>query len=172
MSMQFSKKGDQGFTSLMGGQRIPKCDARPDTYGTIDEASSALGIARASAARPKTKEIVMSIQKDLLLLGAELAILPEDSSRFSYRITASHVERVENWIEELQKEVTLGREFIFPGATLSSAAIDLARTIVRRAERCAVRLVQEKIITNKEVLRYLNRLADLIFTLARYEENS
>jgi cob(I)alamin adenosyltransferase len=172
MSMQFSKKGDQGFTSLMGGQRIPKCDARPETYGTIDEASSALGIARASAVRPKTKEIILSIQKDLLLLGAELAILPEDASTFCYRITPNHVERVENWIGELQKEVTLGREFIYPGVTLSSAATDLARTIVRRAERWAVRLVQEKILTHEEVLRYLNRLADLLFILARYEEKT
>ena len=125
----------------MGGQRIPKCDGRPETYGTLDEASSALGMARASAVRPKTKEIILSIQKDLLLLGAELAILPEDSASFSFQITANHVEWLEKWIEELQEEVALGREFIYPGATLSSAAIDLARTIIRRAERCAVRLM-------------------------------
>jgi cob(I)alamin adenosyltransferase len=81
------------------------------------------------------------------------------------------VDRLERLIEELQKEVEIGKEFIIPGETMASAAIDLGRTIVRRAERKAVRLLQEKIITNMEVLRFLNRLADLLFTLARYEES-
>jgi len=172
MPMTFSKKGDQGFTSLMGGQIIPKCDAWPETYGTIDEASSALGLARASSTRPKTQEVILSLQKDLLLLGAELATASEDEAKFPYRITGSHVERLEQWIEELQKEVTLQKEFVFPGKTIAGAAIDLARTIVRRAERNAVRLMQEKIIANEDVLRFLNRLADLLFTLARYEEEA
>ena len=172
MAMQFSKKGDQGFTSLLGGQRIMKCEARPETYGTLDEASSALGLARASATRPKTKGIILSLQKDMLLLGSELATASEDASRFPYRITGSHVQRLEQLIEELQREVTLEKEFIFPGETIAGAAIDLARTIVRRAERNAVRLMQEKIITNEDVLRFLNRLADLLFTLARYEEEA
>jgi len=170
--MQFSKKGDQGFTSLMGGQRISKCDSRPETYGTLDEASSALGIARASVLQPKTKEIILSIQKDLILLGAELATAPEDGAKFSYRIENHHVERLETVIEDLQRDVSIGKEFIYPGATLASAAMDLARTMIRRAERCAVRLMQDKIIANPYVLRYLNRLADLIFTLARYEEKT
>ncbi len=81
------------------------------------------------------------------------------------------MDRLERLIEELQQEVAIGKEFIFPGETMASAAIDLSRTIIRRAERKAVRLVQEKIIANVEVLRFLNRLADLLFTLARYEES-
>jgi cob(I)alamin adenosyltransferase len=170
MAMQFSKKGDQGFTSLLGGQRIMKCEGRPETYGTLDEASSALGLARASATRPKTKEIILSLQKDLLLLGSELATASEDASKFPYRITGSHVQRLEQLIEELQTDVILRQEFIYPGGTIAGAAIDLARTIVRRAERNAVRLMHEKIIANGEVLHFLNRLADLLFTLARYEE--
>lgn len=170
MAMQFSKKGDQGFTSLLGGQRIMKCEARPETYGTLDEASSALGLGRASATRRKTKEIILSLQKDLLLLGSELATDSEDASKFAYRITGNHVQRLEKLIEELQTDVILKQEFIFPGGTIAGAAIDLARTIVRRAERNAVRLMHEKIITNEEVLHFLNRLADLLFTLARYEE--
>jgi cob(I)alamin adenosyltransferase len=170
MAMQFSKKGDQGFTSLLGGQRIMKCEGRPETYGTLDEASSALGLARASATRPKTKEIILSLQKDLLLLGSELATASEDASKFPYRITGSHVQRLEQLIEELQTDVILRQEFIYPGGTIAGAAIDLARTIVRRAERNAVRLMHEKIIANEEVLHFLNRLADLLFTLARYEE--
>ena len=168
--MKFSKKGDRGFTSLMGGQRIPKSGPRPEAYGTLDEASSALGMARATAKRPKTKEIILNIQKDLLILGAELATSQEDVKKYPCQITADHVDRLERQIEELQKDTVLKQEFIFPGETLSSAAIDLSRTIVRRAERKAVRLFQEKIINNVEVLRFLNRLADLLFTLARYEE--
>jgi cob(I)alamin adenosyltransferase len=169
--MKFSKKGDRGFTSLMGGQRVPKSGPRPDAYGTLDEASSALGIARAAATRVQTKKIILDLQKDLLLLGAELATVAEDMKKYRYQITAKHVEHLEHFIEELQREVQLKREFIFPGETVGSAAIDLARAVVRRAERKAVRLFQEKMITNVEVLRFLNRLADLLFTLARYEEN-
>lgn len=169
--MKFSKRGDRGFTSLLGGQRIPKSGPRPEAYGTLDEASSALGIARASATRPKTKEIIISIQKDLLVLGAELATAPEDLKKYPLQIKTEHVERLERLIEGLQKDGDMGKEFILPGETVASAAIDLGRTIVRRAERKAVRLLQEKIITNVEVLRFLNRLADLLFTLARYEES-
>lgn len=169
--MKFSKKGDRGFTSLLGGQRIPKSGPRPEAYGTLDEASSALGIARAAATRLKTKEIILDLQKDLLILGAELATVAEDMKKYSYQITTEHIARLEGLIEELQVEVKLKNEFILPGATMASAAIDLARAIVRRAERKAVRLFQEKIIDNVDVLRFLNRLADLLFTLARYEEN-
>jgi cob(I)alamin adenosyltransferase len=168
--MKFSKKGDRGFTSLLGGQRIPKSGPRPEAYGTLDEASSALGIARASATRPKTKEIIMSIQKDLLVLGAELATAPEDLEKYPHQIKTDHVDRLERVIEDLQKDLVMGKEFILPGETVASAAIDLGRTIVRRAERMTVRLLQEKIIANGEVLRFLNRLADVLFTLARYEE--
>ena len=169
--MKFSKKGDRGFTSLLGGQRIPKSGPRPEAYGTLDEASSALGIARAAATRLKTKEIILALQKDLLILGAELATAAEDMKKYSYQITTEHIARLEGLIEELQVEVKLKNEFILPGATMASAAIDLARAIVRRAERKVVRLFQEKIIDNVDVLRFLNRLADLLFTLARYEEN-
>lgn len=168
--MEFSKKGDQGFTSLLGGERISKADPRPEAYGTIDEASSALGLARATATRNQTQTIILSIQKDLQILAAELATgaLPKDA--YPYRIEATHVQRLENLIDNLRREVNLPQEFILPGQTLSAAAIDLARTIIRRAERRAVVLYQKKIIDNPQVLAFLNRLADLLFTLARYEE--
>ncbi len=172
MAMKFSKKGDDGSTSLLGGQRVPKSGPRTEAYGTLDEASSALGLARASARRPRTKEVLLGIQRDLVLLGAELATAPEDSARFDYRITRGNVDRLEQLIDELQKDVVLRNEFIYPGGTVPGAAIDLGRTIVRRAERKTVDLVQEKIVTNPEVLGFLNRLADLLFVLARYEEGS
>ena len=168
--MKFSKKGDRGFTSLLGGQRVPKSGARPETYGTVDEAASALGMAKASASKEKTRGIITRLQKDLLVLGAELATLPEDRQKSSNRITAEYVDSLERLIAEVQDEVEIRREFILPGETLSGAALDLARAIVRRAERKAVRLFQEKTIDNGEVLRFLNRLADLLFVLARFEE--
>lgn len=170
MKMKYSKKGDSGETSLLGGQRILKCDGRPETYGTLDEASAALGMARACCLRAKTRDIILSIQKDLAVLGAQLATLPEDADKFPYRIKSEHVDRLEKIIDELQDEVTIGKEFVYPGANVSSATIDLARTIIRRGERNAVRLMQEKVIVDEDILRFFNRLADLLFTLARYEE--
>jgi cob(I)alamin adenosyltransferase len=172
MAMKFSKKGDRGFTSLMGGQRVSKSGPRPEAYGTLDEASSALGLARASARKPRTREIILGIQKDLVLLGAELATLSADVRQHAYRVTPQQVERLEGWMDELQRDVVLKKEFICPGGTVAGAAIDLGRTIVRRAERKAVGLMQRKVISNPEVLRFLNRLADLLFILARYEEVS
>jgi cob(I)alamin adenosyltransferase len=168
--MKFSSKGDRGTTSLLGGQRVSKSGPRPEAYGTLDEATSALGLAKASAAKEKTKEIIIRVQQDLLVLGAELATAPEDLSKFSYRITSEHGNRLERLIDELQTRVEIQNEFILPGGTLSGAAIDLTRAIIRRAERKSVRLFQEKIITNGEILRFLNRLADLLFVLARFEE--
>jgi cob(I)alamin adenosyltransferase len=168
--MKFSKKGDGGVTSLLGGQRVAKSGPRPEAYGTLDEAASALGIAKASAAKEKTREIATRIQQDLLVLGAELATLSEDRERFSNRITSENVDFLERQIAELQVAVEIKPEFILPGETLSGAALDLTRAIVRRAERKAVRLFQEKTIDNGEVLRFLNRLADLLFVLARFEE--
>ncbi|MBP1714739.1 MAG: cob(I)yrinic acid a,c-diamide adenosyltransferase [Deltaproteobacteria bacterium] len=168
--MKFSKKGDRGFTSLIGGQRILKSSPRPETYGTLDEAASALGLAKASASKEKTREIISRIQKDLLVLGAELATAPEDRERFPRRIAAKNADFLERLIAELQEKIEIQKEFILPGETLSGAAMDLSRAIIRRAERKAVGLFQEKIIDNGEILRFLNRLADLLFVLARFEE--
>ncbi len=168
--MKFSKKGDRGFTSLIGGQRVPKSGARPEALGTLDEAASALGLAKASASKEKTREIVTRIQKDLLVLGAEIATAPEDREKYPTRIAAENADFLERLIAELQNEVKIKRDFILPGETLPGAALDLARAIIRRAERNAARLFQDKFIANGEILRFLNRLADLLFVLARFEE--
>jgi cob(I)alamin adenosyltransferase len=168
--MKFSSKGDRGTTSLLGGQRVSKSGPRPEAYGTLDEATSALGLAKASAIKDRTKEIIIRIQQDLMVLGAELATAPEDLSTFSYRITSEHGDYLERLIDELQTRVEIKNEFILPGGTVAGAAIDLTRAIIRRAERKTVRLFQEKIIANGETLRFLNRLADLLFVLARFEE--
>lgn len=170
--MKFSKKGDGGETSLLGGQRVPKYDLRPDTYGVLDEASSALGVVRAMAKDQRIKDIVFSVQKDLLTMGAELSSLSEDISKLSIRIGAVDVQRIEDLIDELQKKVKLKNEFIYPGETVLSAQIDVGRTIIRRAERNAARLKNEGLVNNPDIHQYLNRLADMLFVLARYEEQN
>lgn len=168
--MKFSKKGDGGETSLLGGQRVPKFDPRPDTYGTLDEASSILGVARAMTKNGRVKDILLAVQKDLLTLGAELSTLPDELSKLTLRIGEGEVRRMENLIDDLQQEVTLKNEFIYPGESVASAQIDVGRTVIRRAERKAARLKKEKLIANDFIHQYLNRLADMLFTLARYEE--
>lgn len=170
--MKFSKRGDKGETSLLGGQRIPKYDPRPDTYGTLDEASSSLGVARAMTENQKIKDIILEVQKDLLVMGAELSSFPEDLGKLTHRIDEKDVSRIEKIIDKLQKDVELPREFIYPGKSVVSAQIDVARTIIRRAERKAVRLKKDGLISSDEITKYLNRLADMLFTLARFEENT
>lgn len=168
--MRFSKEGDAGETSLLGGQRIPKYDLRPECYGTLDEASSVLGVARALSRSEKIKLIILDIQKDLHILSAELATHPDDAERFSYKINETHVQKLEALIEELTTDLPIKNEFVYPGGNLLSAQIDVARTLVRRAERYIAKLKEAKGITNPCVQRYINRLADLLFTLARYSE--
>jgi cob(I)alamin adenosyltransferase len=168
--MKFSTKGDGGETSLLGGQRVPKFDLRPDTYGVLDEASSALGVVRAMTKDQRLKDIVFSVQKDLLAMGAELSSMSVDIPRLSIRIGAGDVHRIADIIDELQENVKLKNEFIYPGETVLAAHIDVARTIIRRAERNAARLKQEGLVNNPDIHQYLNRLADMLFVLARYEE--
>jgi len=170
--MKFSKKGDGGETSLLGGQRVPKYDPRPETYGVLDEASSALGVVRASTRNPLIKDTIMAVQKDLLVMGAELSTLPEDLPKLSRRIDAVDAKRIEDLIDDLQRNVKLKNEFIYPGETVISAYIDVARTIIRRAERKAAKLKSEGLVDNPHIHQYLNRLADMLFTLARYEEQN
>ena len=143
--MKFSRKGDGGETSLLGGQRIPKYDPRPDTYGTLDEASSALGVARAMAKNRKVKEIILSVQMDLLIIGADLSALPPDVHLLKRRIGEGDVGRLEEIIDDLQKDVKLKGEFIYPGETLVSAQIDVARTIIRRAEKIGRASCRERV---------------------------
>jgi cob(I)alamin adenosyltransferase len=168
--MKFSTRGDGGETSLLGGQRVPKYDPRPETYGVLDEASSALGVARATTKNQKIKDIILSVQKDLLIMGAELSSVPEDIQKLTRRIGEGDIKRLEEIIDELQKDITLKNEFIYPGETPVSSQIDVGRTIIRRAERKAANLKNEGLLRSAEINRYLNRLADMLFVLARYEE--
>ncbi len=163
-------EGDTGYTGLLGAERVAKYDPRPDTFGTVDEATSALGLARAMAQDQKVKDIIYRVQQELYLLMGELATTPENYEKMGLRMTIEHVQRLEQVEEQLKREVEIPNKFIIPGDTLDGAALDLARTIIRRAERMAVKLLHDGIIANGEVVRYLNRLSDLIFILARYIE--
>lgn len=162
--------GDTGYTGLLGEQRVAKYDPRPDTFGTVDEATSALGLARAMAQDQHVKDIIYRIQQELYLLMGELATPPENYEKVGLRMTTEHVQRLEQVEEELKRAVEIPNKFIIPGDTLTGAALDLARTIIRRAERMAVKLLHDGVIQNTEVIRYLNRLSDLVFILARYVE--
>jgi cob(I)alamin adenosyltransferase len=168
--MKFSTKGDGGETSLLGGQRVPKFSSRPDTYGTLDEASSALGVARAATKNQTIKDIILDVQKDLLIMGGELSTLPEDIDKLTKRIDERDVQKLGKLIDDLQMDVQMKNEFIYPGETVIAAQIDVGRTIIRRAERKAAKLKAEGQVDNAAIHQYLNRLADMLFVLARYEE--
>ncbi|HCI81424.1 MAG TPA: cob(I)yrinic acid a,c-diamide adenosyltransferase [Ktedonobacter sp.] len=162
--------GDTGYTGLLGDERVPKYDPRPDTFGTVDEATSALGLARALTQHQQVKDIIHTIQQELYLLMGELATTPENYEKMGLRMTTEHVKRLEQVEEALKQEVEIPNKFIIPGDTPDGAALDLARTIIRRAERMTVKLLHDGVIQNTEVVRYLNRLSDLVFILARYIE--
>jgi cob(I)alamin adenosyltransferase len=165
--------GDGGYTGLLGDQRVPKYDPRPETFGTVDEATSALGLARAACEDERACPIILRMQQDLYLLMGELAAPPENLAALhvaGIEITAEHVAWLEQIEAELKAEVEIPNRFVIPGDRLDGAALDLARTIIRRAERMTARLLHEGVIANGEILRYLNRLSDVVFILARYLE--
>ena len=161
--------GDDGTTGLLGGGRVSKDDLRIETYGTVDEASSALGLARSLATDPRVREVAELLQRGLYRLGAELATNPGAAGRF---VTTSEedVAELDRLLAGLEAEVAMPDQFVLPGATAASGALDLARTIVRRAERRCVALARAGGLDNPQTGRYLNRLSLLLFVLARYEE--
>jgi len=167
----FNKKGDEGYTSMLYGQRIRKSDPRPETYGTLDEANSTLGFARALSKNERVKEIIYKVQKMLFVIGGELATDPKDYGKLKKKIEEEDIQELQNLIEEIEDKVRLPKSFIIPGTSLVSASLDMARTIIRRGERRAVRLKEDNLLVNDKILAYLNRSADLIFILARYEES-
>lgn len=169
----FNKRGDSGETSLLYGGRVQKNDPHCEAYGTIDEAVSALGLARALSSKEPVRDILHDIQQELFIVGSELATVVDQYHKLVAKhrvVTEEMVDRLETIIDELEKDTEMPKLFIIPGASPSAAALDLSRTIIRRAERRAVELKNENMLPNERVLHYLNRLADLIFTLARYEE--
>jgi len=168
----FNKRGDGGETSLLYGVRVKKSDPHCEAYGTIDEAASSLALAYHSCS-PQTREIILKVQQDLKLVMAELAVPIEHYPKFrsqEQEFTPQMTLHLEKIIEELEEQIEMPQAFVLPGGCPSAAALDLARAITRRAEREVVKLKEKNLLANEEVLKYLNRLSDLIYTLARYEE--
>jgi cob(I)alamin adenosyltransferase len=168
-----TKTGDRGETGLLYGGRVSKTDARTEAYGAVDEAISALGAARALITDRNRHAIVLRIQSELFTVGAELATDAAEYDKLQRHfmvVTPDFTNRIEAEIAALEQEITLPAAFVIPGGTPAAAALDVARTVTRRAERRIVGLQEAGLLKNPEVLRYINRLSDLIFMLARAEE--
>jgi cob(I)alamin adenosyltransferase len=173
----YTKKGDTGTTGLLfGGDRVSKANLRTDAYGTTDEAVSALGIARAAIGSETDRTearlaiLILRLQRELFVVGAELATHVDRRERLSdgsTRVTAEMVSALEREIDDLEALVEQPKEFVVPGESVAGAALDLARTTVRRAERRAVALADADGLPDSQVVPYLNRLADLLFVMAR-----
>lgn len=173
----YTRAGDTGTTGLLyGGDRISKADLRADAYGTVDEAVSALGLARAAigAVTDRTEarlaELTLRLQRELFIVGAEVATHVDRRDRLragTTRVAAEMTAALEREIDELEEVVEQPKEFVVPGESMTGAALDLARTTVRRAERRCVALAESGGLPDSQVVPYLNRLADLIFVMAR-----
>jgi cob(I)alamin adenosyltransferase len=168
MGSFYTRKGDDGYTDLLGAGRIPKFHPQPSAYGAIDEAVSALGLAKAFSQSERSVRIAERIQRDLYMMMAEIASTPENREKFP-QIGLSRIEWLEGEIEELESEVELPKEFILPGDSVAGAFFDLARTIVRRAERQVAKLTLEGGFEFELPMRYLNRLSSLCFILTLWE---
>jgi cob(I)alamin adenosyltransferase len=165
--------GDGGETGLLYGGRVAKDDLHTEAYGSLDEAISALGLARSLTDSPARAERILELQRELFVVGAELATGAghrADLERHFNVVTPAMADALEREIHDLEARVPLPGGFVIPGGTPVGAAIDLARTLVRRAERRTVSLQREGGVENPEVLRYLNRCSDLLFMLAREAE--
>lgn len=170
-----TKTGDDGTTALMFGRRVPKTDPRIRANGAVDELNAALGVARAQAGDALVAEAVLTIQKELVILMGELAVAEEDRARYEkggfHFVEAAMVDRLTARIDDLEKNHRIRYEgWATPGATVASAALDVARTVCRRAEREVAALRESGAAVNAEIFRYLNRLSDLCWLWARWIE--
>jgi cob(I)alamin adenosyltransferase len=169
----YTRSGDDGTTGLLFGGRVSKADPRCEAYGAADHAVSVMGMARALTSDDRLKTMLLQTQREMFTVSAELAtdIQNQEQFRSTFRaISASETERLEQWIDELKASVELPPKFIIPGASQASSAMDMARTAMRNAERRIVDLMEQGMLANIEVLHYVNRLGDLLFMMARYED--
>ncbi len=165
----YTRTGDRGETGLFGGGRVPKDDARVAAYGTVDELNAVIGAARAATALPRIDEILVAVQRDLLSLGALLATPDREKMHEQLakaRVDDARIAQLEESIDTAEHDLTPLRAFVLPGGTPKAAALHVARTVCRRAERSVVTLGRHTEIPSV-VLVYLNRLSDVLFVLAR-----
>ena len=164
----YTARGDQGETDLLG-ERVVKDDPRVDLIGDLDEATSAIGLARASIASERVKGLLVDVQRDLYRVMADLAFVTEVKPERAV-VTEEVVARIGELTDGLAGEIELPRQFILPGETVGSAALDVARAVIRRSERLAVTLTNAGVVENPQIVAYLNRLSSLLFIAARFVE--
>ncbi len=163
----YTKKGDAGNTSLFGGSRVPKSSARIEAYGTVDELNSVVGLAAAHGLSEQGGKWIKKVQQDLFVLGADLATPPSAKTRI-HRIDEEAIEFLENTIDMMEEELEPLKNFILPGGSSQGAALHMARTVCRRTERATVSCSKKEQIS-EHTIKYLNRLSDFLFVLARFE---
>jgi cob(I)alamin adenosyltransferase len=163
----YTKTGDSGETSLFSGGRVPKSSIRIETYGTTDELNSSIGLARSFGLSEHCEKIAVQCQNDLFVLGADLAT-PASGKIAIDRISELHIERLEQFIDETDTQLEPLKFFILPAGTQGASALHLARTICRRAERICIKATETEDISSNVII-YLNRLSDLLFVMARFE---
>ncbi|MFX1560925.1 MAG: cob(I)yrinic acid a,c-diamide adenosyltransferase [Promethearchaeota archaeon] len=168
----YTRAGDKGKTGLLSGERVDKTDPRVEAYGTVDELGATLGVAKVHASS-RIAGYLHGIQQKLFLINSELATIPEtldkdDPFRNLERITSDDVASLEKIADELSEELPLLTNFVIPGGTKASAFLHVSRTVCRRAERRIVHFSSSHPV-NEELIRYINRLSDLLFVMARYE---
>ena len=166
----YTKTGDEGNTKLFGGKKVKKSSKRIQAYGEIDELNAILGIALAHINDSSLKNIILTLQNELFILGSDLAAPIEQSigNKPIPRIKEEMVIKLEELIDKHEKQLSPIRNFILPNGTVAASFLHMARTIARRAERSIVSLMEEEDI-NKTILKYVNRLSDLFFVLARFD---
>ncbi len=168
MSPFYTRTGDAGTTGLLGEGRVPKFDLRIEALGAIDEATATLGLARAVSRAVQTAPLILEVQRDLYKLMAEVSATPENALKFR-SIDEKRVAWLEEETDRLEQQVGVPSEFILPGENMASAALAMARTVVRRAERRVVELYQTGGLENLQLMAYLNRLSSLCFVLELLE---
>lgn len=175
MTRIYTRKGDDGTTSLWYGGRVAKTDARTEAYGSIDEAGAALGVARSlcGSEHAELATDILRVQRELFVAGAELATSPEAEERLQEgisRIDDDMVSALEPMIDRYMDRVDLPPKFVISGGTALSAQLDVARTVIRRAERRTVALMEGGELASEAVMKYLNRASDLVFAMARFAD--
>jgi len=169
-----TKTGDKGTTAVMYGRRVSKCDPRVEAYGAVDELNAALGLARAAATHDFLRDNLLAIQQELVVLMGELATAVEDLPRYvkdGYSlVTSAMTHKLDALVKEIESQSISFKGWATPGATMNSAALDVARTVCRRAERRVCALQDLGQLHNTEIIIYLNRLADLLWLMARWVE--
>lgn len=166
MARIYTRTGDKGETGLVGGTRVPKDSLRVDAYGGVDELNSVLGIVRAFLNDRELDDLLAELQRDLFVVGADLASTADAQQRNIPRITKERISAMEKTIDKLEAELSPLKAFILPGGCVAASLLHNARTVARRAERRIVTLSKAETI-NEQMLPYMNRLSDLLFVMAR-----